>query len=281
MIGTAQPVYIEHKEDTMSWQKRGAGKYLYLYRGRNANGHPLYSYIGTGVAATVGELLEVENRVKRIERRDRERNQREQVKELFNLGRQMSAAIAIEVQSEMASRGFHQHARGEWRRARGGRIATNPLVTKNGGHNGFSVQVEGRMIDACQVPIGDAEHPSTARADAIQLTRRALDGWIALLAGNDQQAAAGLRRDLQIARRRFLAEGNSNVERLLVDRILVCRLQVDYCDLAIAATADATPKQVKFFNRRLNAADWRLVVAVKNLVTVRGLLSRGGGGEKL
>src|SRR5262245_14327978 len=105
----------------MSWQARGQQRYY--YRSVRLNGRVRCRYFGRGSAA---EFVAVEDQLHRLERQEaRERRQ-------AALARQRAVDADLNRLCEMTSllaraallaAGYHQHARGAWRRRR--RVPTN------------------------------------------------------------------------------------------------------------------------------------------------------------
>lgn len=106
--------------NTMAWERR-KGRGAYYTRSRKVGGRVVREYIGTGaVAALAAEL----DRMERERRRQREREWRETRRRLEALEAEMRALEVNSdrvVRAELAVAGYHQHARGEWRRRREGR----------------------------------------------------------------------------------------------------------------------------------------------------------------
>jgi hypothetical protein len=68
-------------------------------------------------------------------------------------------------------------------------------------------------------------------------------------------------------------ETPSPLEQLLVDRVVVCWLQVSYYDSLIAQTCDSTPARFRLLQQHHDGAHRRYLAAIKTLATVRKLLT--------
>ena len=97
------------------------------------------------------------------------------------------------------------------------------------------------------------------------------------LMGTDRQlfARATIEHQLEALRTALLADTSSGLERLLVDRVVLCWLQCHHADLVVAQRAGPTCPlvQAEFYHRQAERAERRLLRAAKTLATVRRLCS--------
>lgn len=105
------------------------------------------------------------------------------------------------------------------------------------------------------------------------ITRNA---WVDLIAGNDLVVAESLQRKVAAMKAELLEPSPSPLERLLVDRVGICWLQVHAADLecAHAVSQGTTPRvpTAEVARKRLDSANRRYLAAVKQLTLVRKLL---------
>jgi hypothetical protein len=80
-----------------------------------------------------------------------------------------------------------------------------------------------------------------------------------------------VRRKLELLRVELLGNDPTPVERILVERVTACWLQVQDAELRAAQAVDASIKQADFHQRRMDAANRRFLAAVKTLALVRKL----------
>ncbi len=73
-----------------------------------------------------------------------------------------------------------------------------------------------------------------------------------------------------------MCAGRAPLERLLVDRVAACWLQLHHADLAAARMHDETAEGSERMRRRQAAAERRYAGAVEALARVRRLLPAGG-----
>ena len=102
----------------MSWETRGVYGPYYT-RSRRVDGRVVREYVGRGpLADIIAQADEAEREAHRLQRR-REREQLEQDRRLDETFSTYSAGVCELLRSALEAAGYHQHKRGEWRRARG------------------------------------------------------------------------------------------------------------------------------------------------------------------
>jgi hypothetical protein len=69
----------------------------------------------------------------------------------------------------------------------------------------------------------------------------------------------------------LLGANASAVERLLVERVVACWLQVQEADIRTAQTRDLSLRWADFYQKRMDRAHCRYLPAIKTLATVRRL----------
>jgi hypothetical protein len=78
-------------------------------------------------------------------------------------------------------------------------------------------------------------------------------------------------RKLELLRAELLGDNPTPVERILVERVVACWLQVQAAELRAAQSTDTYLKQLDFQQRRMDATNRRFLAAVKTLALVRKL----------
>jgi hypothetical protein len=102
----------------MSWETRGVYGPYYT-RSRRVDGRVVREYVGAGpLADIIAQADEAEREARRLQRQ-REREQMEQDRRLDETFSTYSAGVDELLRSALEAAGYHQHKRGEWRRARG------------------------------------------------------------------------------------------------------------------------------------------------------------------
>ena len=116
-------------------------------------------------------------------------------------------------------------------------------------------------------------HPALAR-QAGDLAARAEDAWLDLLAGQDLFTAEAVRRRLAALRAELAGPQPSPLERLVVDRIAACFLQLQYADVTYALARDpgASVAALREMQRRQEGAERRYQAALRQLAVIRKLL---------
>ena len=107
------------------------------------------------------------------------------------------------------------------------------------------------------------------------LGRIARDTWIDAAAKGNPLVREGIQQTADRLRRDLLREGDSQLERVLVDRIVACWLQVSYADWQHGMTlkkGSYSLRSGEYDQNRMDRAHRRLLQAVKTLATVRRLL---------
>ena len=104
------------------------------------------------------------------------------------------------------------------------------------------------------------------------LRRVAEEAVIGLAAGDNLILRESLTRKAADLRDELGKEGESLVERLLIDRVVVGWLSVHYHDAVLALNANAHGPRAEQCRKRLDAANGRFLQSVKQLAVVRKLL---------
>lgn len=105
-----------------------------------------------------------------------------------------------------------------------------------------------------------------------ELAETAIKSFIRGMSEKDVGFAEAVQKKMELMRAELLGESPTPVERLLVERIVACWLQVQDADIRAAqGQKDATLKQADFHQRRMDAANKRFLAAVRTLAVVRKL----------
>ena len=120
-------------------------------------------------------------------------------------------------------------------------------------------------------PLLDAAPKLLAPYDLPAITRRA---WINRLSGDDLLMQDAVERQAQQLRSELAGPAPTPREALLVDRVVVCWLQVQYADTIYAQNLkDASIKVLEYQQRRCEVAQRRYLAAIRTLAQVRRLLT--------
>jgi hypothetical protein len=104
------------------------------------------------------------------------------------------------------------------------------------------------------------------------LAAQAEGALIRLAAGNNLLLSESLIRKLAGLKQELGGETPSPLERLLIERVTACWLQVNYLDALVAQAQGSSPERVKMLLAQQSAAHRRQLSAIKTLATVRKLL---------
>jgi len=100
--------------------------------------------------------------------------------------------------------------------------------------------------------------------------------WIGEVAGANPALAEVLTRKVAVLKRELGGSSPCPLERLLVDRVAACWLQLHHADLAAARPHDETTEGLERMRKRQAAAERRHAGAIEALARVRRLLPAGG-----
>ncbi len=103
----------------MAWETRKGGGNYYT-RSWREGGRVVRSYIGSGeVARCIAQIDELDKE-KQAADRERTRLQRAESEALDTLARDAFEQVEAVLRATLAAAGYHRHARGQWRKRRGG-----------------------------------------------------------------------------------------------------------------------------------------------------------------
>jgi hypothetical protein len=106
------------------------------------------------------------------------------------------------------------------------------------------------------------------------IARHARESWISLITGQDLATKEVIARKADALRAELAGPDPTPLERLLVDRIVACWLQVHHADAMVAQAGDVSLRQADFARKRQNSAHRCYLTAIGALVSVRRLLPR-------
>jgi hypothetical protein len=103
------------------------------------------------------------------------------------------------------------------------------------------------------------------------IARQTERSLIQVAAGEDLLFKEAVTRKLELMRQELSGPTSTALERLLVERIVTCWLQLQEADIRYTAAKDLSWNQVEYHQRRINHTHKRFLSAVKTLATVRRL----------
>ncbi len=116
------------------------------------------------------------------------------------------------------------------------------------------------------------QNPSLIPIFGGNLAQQVIDSFVSGLGGKDVGFREAMQAKLNQLRAELLGENPTPVERVLVERVVACWLQVQDAELrAGRGQKDATYKLLDFYQRRMDATNRRFLAAVKTLALVRKL----------
>jgi hypothetical protein len=126
--------------------------------------------------------------------------------------------------------------------------------------------------DASTLPVLRKMLEDPAKVDIFgNLAKHAERSLISAAAGDDLAFKEALTRKLELLRTELEGPNPTPVERLLVERIVACWLQVQDADARYAQSQNCTLAQGEYYQRRMDHAHRRYLSALKTLAVVRKL----------
>lgn len=128
--------------------------------------------------------------------------------------------------------------------------------------------------DESTVPVVRAmlQNPAYVRMFGGDLAAEVIASFARAMAGNNVSFREAVLKKVELLRADLLGDSPTAVERVLVERVVACWLQVQEAELRAAQSQkDATYKQLDFYQRRMDATNRRFLAAVKTLALVRKL----------
>jgi hypothetical protein len=113
--------------------------------------------------------------------------------------------------------------------------------------------------------------PTVVDAFGGNLAQQAELSLVNAAAGDNLVFREALTRKLELIRAELAGPSPTPLERLLVDRIVTCWLQLSDADVRAAQAKDLSPAWAEFYQRRMDRAHRRYLSAIKTLATVRRL----------
>jgi hypothetical protein len=103
----------------MGWERRAGSSGRYYTRTIRRDGHVHREYVGTGPAAEAAAADDARRRAERMAARTQLQSLMAQDQDADAAVAAFDAAVEALMRGALVAAGFHQHARGAWRRRRG------------------------------------------------------------------------------------------------------------------------------------------------------------------
>ena len=116
----------------MAWERRGPGGNRYYYRSVWQRGRVRKIYVGKGPAAEQAAREDQEKQAARAAQQYATEIERALEKPARDLMAGLDSEINVAIRSALMAAGFHQHARGQWRRKRHGKASEATKQANNG-----------------------------------------------------------------------------------------------------------------------------------------------------
>jgi hypothetical protein len=116
------------------------------------------------------------------------------------------------------------------------------------------------------------EDPANLRLFGGELAETVAQSFLKAIGGEDIGFREAVLKKMQTMRADLLGENPTPIERILVERVVACWLQVQDAEVRFAQRqADLTMTQGDYHQRRMDSANRRFLAAVKTLALVRKL----------
>ena len=255
----------------------------YVYQSVWENGGPARRYVGSGVAASlVLDLDALQSSGRAIERRrmreQREREREQLRREVIAPVLELDAQTRELVEALLSQIGIYRHNRGEYRRSKSN-VMSNSIETANAAKLRTLAE---RANEGDREAARDFWHALDTGDDGekrAQLIRQtgdiaaaALSHILARVSSGNPIIEGGTRRQLDEMRAELTGARYSPIEAKLIDRVLVCWLQLHYFEAQLFAGLDAaTPEQSAQTQKLIDGANRRYLASLKALASVRKL----------
>ena len=104
------------------------------------------------------------------------------------------------------------------------------------------------------------------------LAKHTENKWLDLIAGDDALLRESVHRTCMELRTKLIEAGDSPLERLLIDRLIVSQLMVSFFETAVGVAIDAPESRIRFLQQQLDRAQKRYIEAMRALTEVRKLV---------
>jgi hypothetical protein len=152
-------------------------------------------------------------------------------------------------------------------------------LTKAGQTEAMDVRFVERLLERAQA--GDAstlpellkllENPAFVDRLGANLAEEAERSLLKAAAGQNLLLEETVRRKMQLLRAELAGPNPTSIERLLVERVVACWLQVQDADMRYAQAKNLSQQWGTYYQRRMDRAHRRYLSAIKTLAVVRKL----------
>jgi hypothetical protein len=268
----------------MAWEIRNDNKRVF-YRSVRVGGKVQKQYWGSGPKAVLMAALDAEARARRRKLATAFRAEVDMVRNADIVTMEFAKFVVQVTRAAFRAAGFHQHARGYWRRKRGmdanEKMNEAPAVAASNPSANGSDKLRDLLTRAVK---GDATTLSGVheflnanekvwRVDG-DLALKAEQSWIVLAAGNDLLARASMLRELRRVADSLADEHAPAAERLLARQAALAWFEGAFFAARCAQTlpTEISPAHREFLHRRADRAQAKFAAAVRQLATVQKLL---------
>jgi hypothetical protein len=264
----------------VAWETRS--RHRFYYQSFRKNGRVARRYVGSA-SCPVTQIIAQADRLQGAERQaaaDATRNERRAYEEAESLMRVVCVEGEALVRATLLREGFYQRGRGPWIKRK--RQAKMTHASQCQASVPEPSQEEFCRL-AAKADAGDPEalvkvqgildrHPEIWRQVA-DLSGRTEAAFIHMISSRSATLAECLRHKVQEMKTDLETEHSTPLERSVIERVVICWLQVQFAEVGCAEHADDA--EANYWQKRTDQAQRRYLANIKSLATIRKLLVPG------
>lgn len=270
----------------MGWESRG-GQRRYYTRSRREGGRVVREYLGTGATAEAISQLDTLDRDRRRLNAESDHREQAQWTQAGNGLKDFCRLVSEIAADALMLAGYHRHARGEWRKKRGGTMSKSTDLASDAVRSEKEIRAVSIPEDAAGqlALISRAIHgDKKAEAGAIAALRKhpdlfhinyadAFAATVDLAGGGSPVRQEIIRNELTTLAREAVGPSPSPLEKILAERVAVCQMQLSIWerDYATSMGKGMSISLSEFKQRKIETAHRRLLSSIKALAQVRKL----------
>ncbi|MBA3471844.1 MAG: hypothetical protein H0T57_01215 [Rubrobacter sp.] len=271
----------------MGWEKRERGG-LYYTRSKKIDGRVMREYVGGGSLGKLAAEADALERRRREEEAEAQRAEQELLEGLEAPVRKLCEITEALAHTALLAAGYHRHNRGEWRKRRVSPKKKNTTAKTPAKKDEAAIQKYLETEEGIFELLRQAERGDKTVLPALRealdrggpelvnlwgdLARKAEWSLLGVMAGENLLLKEAVPRKLEAMREDLAGPSPTPLERLLVERVVACWLQLEYADMIYAHhLPDLTMARSEYHQRRLDRLHKRYLSAIRTLAQIRKL----------
>jgi len=270
----------------MGWEQRERGG-LYYTRSKKVNGRVVREYVGTGPLAELIAQKDALERRRHEEEATAWAAEKERLEALEAPVVELCEITEALARATLVARGYRQHKRGEWRRRRVSpkkkeAVAGTPAKTDRAPKETLPKKKEDLIELVERAGRGD-ETTLPALRELLDFEPELVSAWgdlarkaerelLEVRAGNNLRTKEAVQRKLRAMETELAGLSPSPLEKLLVERVAACWLQLHWAEVIYAQNLGSlTMTQSEYHQRCLDRMHRRYLSSIKTLAQIRKL----------